>query len=66
MPAMHLNLADNGFITKKITDFYVERAKGGAGMIIVGGCYVDIFGKGLPSMISIESDDYVPKLTEFA
>ncbi|MFX1239603.1 MAG: FAD-dependent oxidoreductase, partial [Promethearchaeota archaeon] len=36
-----------------------------AGLIIVGGCYVDIYGKGLPSMISIENDDYIPKMIEF-
>jgi 2,4-dienoyl-CoA reductase (NADPH2) len=65
MPAINLNLANNGFITKKLTDFYVERAKGGAGMLITGGCYVDVYGKGLPQMISIESDKYLPKLTEF-
>lgn len=65
MPAMHLNLANNGFITKKLTDFYVERAKGGAGLLVVGGCYVDIYGKGLPSMIAVDDDKYLPKLTEF-
>lgn len=65
MPAMHLNLADNGYMTKKLREFYIERAKGGAGLIIVGGCYVDIYGKGLPSMISLESDDYIPKMIEF-
>ncbi|MFX1364284.1 MAG: FAD-dependent oxidoreductase [Promethearchaeota archaeon] len=65
MPALNLNLANNGFITKKLIDFYSERAKGGAGMLIIGGCYVDIYGKGLPPMISIESDEYLPKLTEF-
>ena len=65
MPALNLNLANNGFMTKKLNDFYSERARGGAGMLIVGGCYVDLYGKGLPSMISIESDDYIPKLTEF-
>jgi 2,4-dienoyl-CoA reductase (NADPH2) len=62
---MHLNLANNGFITKKLTDFYVERAKGGAGLLVVGGCYVDIYGKGLPSMIAVDDDKYLPKLTEF-
>ena len=64
MPAMHLNLAKNGFITKKLIDFYVERAKGGAGLLIIGGCYVSIYGKGLPSMISIDNDEFIPKLTE--
>jgi 2,4-dienoyl-CoA reductase (NADPH2) len=65
MPAMHLNLAKNGFIEQKLIDFYVERAKGGAGLLIVGGCYVDIYGKGLPSMIAVDDDKFLPKLTEF-
>jgi 2,4-dienoyl-CoA reductase (NADPH2) len=65
MPAMHLNLAKDGFISNKLVDFYVERAKGGAGMLIIGGCYVDIYGKGLPSMIAIDDDKYLPKLEEF-
>ena len=62
---MHLNLADQGYMTKKLTEFYVERAKGGAGLLIIGGCYVSIYGKGTPSMISLESDDYIPKMIEF-
>ncbi|MFX0057613.1 MAG: FAD-dependent oxidoreductase [Candidatus Hodarchaeota archaeon] len=64
MPALNLNYANNGFITQKIIDFYVERAKGGAAMLIVGGCYVDLYAKGHPMMISIESDEYIPMLTE--
>ena len=64
MPAMHLNLAKNGFITDKLINFYVERAKGGAGYLIIGGCYVSIYGKGLPSMISIDDDRFIPKLTD--
>ena len=66
MPALNLNLANNGFVTNRLIDFYVERAKGGAGMLIVGGCYIDLYAKGVPMMISIENDDYLPKLTEFA
>ena len=65
MPAMHLGLANDGFITNKLTNFYVERAKGGAGLLVVGGCYVDIYAKGLPSMIAVDDDKYLPKLTEF-
>ncbi|MBD3338157.1 MAG: NAD(P)-binding protein [Candidatus Lokiarchaeota archaeon] len=64
MPAMHLNLAKNGFISKKLIDFYVERAKGGAGLLIIGGCYVDIYAKGLPSMIAVDDDKFIPKLTK--
>ncbi len=65
MPAMHLGLANDGFITPKLTNFYVERAKGGAGLLVVGGCYVDIYAKGLPSMIAVDDDKYLPKLIEF-
>jgi len=64
MPALNLNMASEGFITQKLIDFYVERAKGGAGMLIVGGCYVDLYGKGVPMMIGIDSDEFLPKLTE--
>ncbi|MBD3226705.1 MAG: NAD(P)-binding protein [Candidatus Lokiarchaeota archaeon] len=65
MPAMHLGLADQGAITDRLIDFYVERAKGGAGMLIIGGCYVDIYGKGLPSMIAVDDDKFIPGLQEF-
>ncbi|MHA1642605.1 MAG: oxidoreductase [Promethearchaeota archaeon] len=65
MPAMHLGLAKNGEITKKLTEFYIERAIGGVGFIIIGGCYVSLYGKGLPSMIAIDDDKYIPKLEEF-
>jgi len=64
MPAMHLGLADQGAITQRLIDFYVERAKGGAGMLIIGGCYVDIYGKGLPSMIAVDDDKFIPGLQE--
>jgi len=64
MPAINLNMASDGYITQKLIDFYVERAKGGAGMLIVGGCYVDLYAKGHPMMISIDSDDYLPTLTQ--
>ncbi|MHA1233575.1 MAG: oxidoreductase [Promethearchaeota archaeon] len=64
MPAINLNMASNGYITQQLTDFYVERASGGAGMLIVGGCYVDLYAKGIPMMISIDNDEFLPKLTE--
>jgi len=64
MPAINLNMASEGYITQKLIDFYVERAKGGAGLLIVGGCYVDLYGKGVPMMIGIDNDEFLPKLTE--
>jgi 2,4-dienoyl-CoA reductase (NADPH2) len=65
MPALNLNLANDGFITPQLIDFYIERAKGGAGMLILGGCYVSIYGKGVPMMVAVDDDKYISKLTEF-
>lgn len=65
MPAMHLTLADKGYISDDLIDFYVERAKGGAGMICLGGCFVSEYGQGSISMVDISEDKFIPKLKEF-
>lgn len=64
MPAMHLNMASNGFVSDGLINFYEERAgvNPGPGLIIVGGCYVEKRGMGTPSMIAIDDDQYVPEL----
>ncbi|MHA1256384.1 MAG: oxidoreductase, partial [Promethearchaeota archaeon] len=62
MAAMNLSMANNGVTTQKITDFYVERAKGGAGLIIAGGAYVDLYGKGIPTQMGIDDDSFIPGL----
>ena len=57
MPAIHLGYAaEDGSVTQRIIDFYVERAKGGVGLIIVGGCYVDVLGRGLKNMLGLHED----------
>ncbi len=66
MAAMNLSMANNGVTTQKITDFYVERAKGGAGLIIVGGAYVDLYGKGIPTQMGIDDDSLIPGLQNLA
>ncbi|TFF98136.1 MAG: NADH:flavin oxidoreductase [Promethearchaeota archaeon] len=65
MPAMHLTLADKGYLSDDLIDFYVERAKGGAGMICLGGCFVSEYGKGSISMVDVSDDKFIPKLKEF-
>ncbi|MHA1733151.1 MAG: FAD-dependent oxidoreductase [Promethearchaeota archaeon] len=65
MPAMHLGFTDNGFVTDQLVEFYAERARGGVGLIVIGGCSVDPRGKGLDSMISLEGDQYNEGLTRF-
>jgi len=66
MAAMNLSMANNGVTTQKIIDFYVERAKGGAGLIIVGGAYVDLYGKGIPTQMGIDDDSLIPGLQNLA
>ncbi len=64
MPAMHIGLGQDGYVTKKFIDFYVERSIGGTGLITIGGCSVSKYGSGFPTMISIDDDKYIPKLKE--
>ena len=61
MTAMHLGYTPDGEVTDRLIDFYSLRAKGGVGLIIVGGCRFDDYG-GMDSMISIHDDKYVPGL----
>ncbi|MHA2013279.1 MAG: oxidoreductase [Candidatus Helarchaeota archaeon] len=67
MPSMHLSYADSkGAITKKFIRFYEERAKGGVGMIVIGGCNFSEFSGGAPTMPNLGSDEFIPGLREFA
>ncbi|MHA1466764.1 MAG: NADH:flavin oxidoreductase, partial [Promethearchaeota archaeon] len=61
MPAMALNYTPQGFVTDKFINFYEERAKGGVGVIIVGGAGVEPRGAG-PGMLAIDDDKYIPEL----
>ncbi|MDP2662816.1 MAG: NADH:flavin oxidoreductase, partial [Dehalococcoidia bacterium] len=42
--------AEDGTVTKRLKDFYVERAKGGAGMVQTGIAYVDPLGRFFTNM----------------
>jgi len=64
MPAMALNFSRDGGINDKTIDFYVERAKGGVGLIIIGGAGVEPRGGG-PTMFAIHDDKYIPSYTKF-
>ena len=65
MPAMHLNMAGNYAVSDRLVDFYVERARGGAGMITVGYATVDE-RSGNPGNIGAHKDLYIPGLTLLA
>ena len=67
MLAMHLAFAsEDGFSTDRLKDFYVERAKGGAGLLTIGMAYVDAAGKGQGLSLDIYDDKYIPGLKEMA
>lgn len=63
-PMAGLGFSDE-FITDRLVDFFVERAKGGVGLIIVSGGCVDPLGK-LPGLIGIYDDRFIPGLEKLA
>ena len=61
VPAMHLNYCPTGEVTDDLVEFYRVRARGGAGLIIVGGCGIDKVGNTL-GMIQLDEDRFIPGL----
>jgi 2,4-dienoyl-CoA reductase (NADPH2) len=65
MNPMYLRLCDtDGTVTDRLTDFYVERAKGGVGLIDVVCCFND-FGMKLPWAVALEDDRFLPGIRKF-
>ena len=61
MPAMHYLPSWEGMLLPHHTDYFVERAKGGAALIIIGGCTIDEYS-GAPNMISVRDDKFISGL----
>jgi len=63
MAPMGTHFALDGYVSDQMVDYYVERAKGGVGLITMEGTCVDApLGKlGLRQLI-IDDDKYIPKL----
>lgn len=68
MPPMASNLGDGqGYVTQRLIDYYEERARGGAGLIIVEGCCIHYpQGKGPARQMSIDDDRYIDGLSRLA
>ncbi|MFH1983765.1 MAG: FAD-dependent oxidoreductase [Pseudomonadota bacterium] len=64
MSAMSINFGvdDNGFVTDQLTQYFVARAKGGAGMMLVGGGGVHPDGVELPGLPALWDDACIPAL----
>jgi 2,4-dienoyl-CoA reductase (NADPH2) len=65
MAAMHLSYTRDGSMNDKLLNFYEERAKGGVGLIILGGCQVEPRGAG-PGFVAIDDDKFIPGFKTFA
>lgn len=53
-----------GYVTQRHIDYYVERAKGGAGLILVEGAYVDQKGKRLMNQLFTGSEAHEKRMRE--
>jgi len=65
MPAMHYLPSWDGLLLPHHTDYFVERARAGVAMIIIGGCTIDEYS-GAPNMISVRDDKFIPALSTLA
>jgi 2,4-dienoyl-CoA reductase-like NADH-dependent reductase (Old Yellow Enzyme family)/thioredoxin reductase len=66
MTAMHLNYTPYGEVTDRFVNFYVARARGGAGLIVIGGAEIDDEAAGVDLILSIRDDRFIPGLARFA
>jgi 2,4-dienoyl-CoA reductase (NADPH2) len=64
MPAIHHCYTPDGFVNERLIKYYVTRAHGGAGLITLGGCTIDLLGPG-PMMVGLHDDQYIEGLKQF-
>jgi 2,4-dienoyl-CoA reductase (NADPH2) len=65
MPAMHYLPSWEGTVLPHHGDYFVERARGGAALIIIGGCTIDETS-GAINMLSVRDDKFMPGLAKLA
>lgn len=67
MCAMGINQSDKGYVNQAVINHYVERAKGGIGLIMVEVTCVDApVGLNTANMLVIDDDKYIPGMTKLA
>ena len=60
MSQMTMNYAtDEGFVTDKLIRYYLERARGGVGLILVEGTFFTPEGRGYKNQLGLSSPDHV-------
>lgn len=67
MPPMNTNLAHgDGFASERNRDYYAERAKGGAGIVILEAMFVEWAAKHRTFGMGVSEDKYIPGLAKVA
>src|SRR5680860_1330204 len=61
MTPMHLGYSPKGEVNDQLVEFYCARARGGVGLIIVGGCGIDRIGNSF-GMTQLDDDRFIPGL----
>ena len=64
MPAIHHCYTPDGYVNERLIKYYVTRALGGAGLITLGGCTIDLLGPG-PMMVGLHDDQFIDGLRKF-
>lgn len=65
-PPMNTNFAEaDGSVNERFTKYYVERGKGGAGLLIVSSAYIDPAARKRIGSLLLHDDRFIPKLKEF-
>jgi 2,4-dienoyl-CoA reductase-like NADH-dependent reductase (Old Yellow Enzyme family)/thioredoxin reductase len=65
MSQMTMNYAtDGGFVTDKLIRYYLERARGGVGLILVEGTFFTPEGRGYKNQLGLSSPDHVKGLRQ--
>ncbi len=65
VPAMGTGLGNpDGTVSQRLIDYWVARAKGGYGLLIVEFTSVDPLGKAIPGQLCIWNDEFVPGFRE--
>jgi 2,4-dienoyl-CoA reductase-like NADH-dependent reductase (Old Yellow Enzyme family)/thioredoxin reductase len=66
MPPMNTNFAEaDGSVSEQFTRYYVERGKGGAGLIIISSAYIDAAARKRAGALLLDDDRFIPKLRAF-
>ncbi|MFC1496451.1 FAD-dependent oxidoreductase [Candidatus Margulisiibacteriota bacterium] len=60
MPGFNLSWSEDGLINNRLIDFYTARAKGGVGLITIGGAYPSKNSVMVPNMIYAYDDTAIP------